>query len=513
MNSTTYRDTLAFEGASRERASKLYPTWLDVVALCAVFGTGLSHVYSPFAGDQFLYLVGAHKVAHGVMYREFWDLKQPLIFYFYAAAGQLFGFTEAGIHLFEAFYQTIFAAALIAVCAPRFRFRWVASIVPLLTIVPYYAFANNDALTSVEALAGFPIFLAAFWATDSLRTERGSIWRATAAGIAGGLAAALKLAFLPLVVALWAVPLTLGIRRDGSRRFRLALFLILGCAAPLAILAVHFKAAGVLNVALLTTFVDPLVIFQQLAPAYRSPFWLETGEFARAMWPLVTLAFIGMLSDRRRPDVLSRQMAVWIVAGFALIVLQVWSFYYKFFIVVVPMGVLSASGIDGLWSVARARGGWTKVLLVGTFGVMVASSTLVGLRMRSRWFLWASENQRATASERSFLNRADARPGPIYIFGDPRMYYYSGRDQAVSINGWSPQLLLPAEWHRLRDELDLAAPPYIMVQSTFMPIVRKEPAMVAFISSRYRVAFTSRDGTWYERRRAGLGLRESAPNR
>src|SRR5262249_7866699 len=69
-------------------------------ALAIVAALGASRLEQPFHGDQAFFTVGAQKLAHGaVLYRDFWDFKQPGIYWFYEAAGRLFDFSERGVHL------------------------------------------------------------------------------------------------------------------------------------------------------------------------------------------------------------------------------------------------------------------------------------------------------------------------------------------------------------------------------------------------------------------------------
>jgi len=487
---------------SRAQARHIAVTWLDAFALVGILALGLAHVHAPFGGDQFLFLVGAQKLAHhGVMYREFWDLKQPLIYYLYALAGRLFGFTEFGIHLFDALYQTFFAGVLIIACAARSSYRWTASLVPLLAVGAYEGFASNYALTSVEALAGLPIFVAAVGAADALAGKPGAPWRAIVAGVAAAAAAMLKLIFLPLACSLWLTALIVSRPRDIGHVVRTLALALAGCAVPLVLVACVFAQAGVLDVALRTALVDPPAILHQLAPADRSPFWPEARAFGRMMWPIIVLAIIGAAGTVRRGlDVRSAQMVVWVIAGCGLIALQVWSYEYRFFLITVPLGVLAADGCATLWTVVRGRDIRARAAFAAVMGVFVGASLLGVLRMQHNWPAWAAKNRDGVAFGVAYLSRPQARPGPIYVFGDPRMYYFSGRDQAVPINGWSPQLFLPAHWHALHVQLAAAAPPYIFVDDDYAPRVARSPELVAFLGSAYQRAATTSAGTWFERR-------------
>ena len=276
--------------------------------------------------------------------------------------------------------------------------------------------------------------------------------------------------------------------------------LALGCAATFGALGSYLAGTGVLGDALRTAFIEPPAILRQLAPAYRSPMQSEVRTFAGAMWPLVALAIAGAIARWRRMDVFTAQLLVWTGVGAALVDAEVWSYYYKFFILIVPIGLLAAGGLEALWTTAAKGGRFPRIAIAALLLIMLASSTRTIARVQSGLRTFAREQHDAVSSSVAFLDRADARSGPIYVFGDPRLYYFSGRDQAIAINGYSPALLLPARWHELVRELEAAAPPYIMIERDYEPSVHVSSATMRFIASSYRVAYASSDGTWYEHR-------------
>ena len=86
---------------------------LEYLALAAVLLLGLLHLPHPLGGDQALFLVGAQRLHEGaLLYRDFWDVKQPAIFLFYLLGGDLFGFHEVGIHAFELLYMLALSVVL-----------------------------------------------------------------------------------------------------------------------------------------------------------------------------------------------------------------------------------------------------------------------------------------------------------------------------------------------------------------------------------------------------------------
>lgn len=127
--------------------------------LAIVFVFGLFRLSETFNGDQAMFSVYAKALVGGSqLYTDLWDVKQPGIFYFYAFAGRIFGFSEIGIHFFELLYWMVFSAALIWIANDQFENEWLRYLLPLTTVGYYYATAGSLQMTQVETLVGFPLF-------------------------------------------------------------------------------------------------------------------------------------------------------------------------------------------------------------------------------------------------------------------------------------------------------------------------------------------------------------------
>ena len=78
----------------------------SLVALALVTGTGILALWLPFGVDQAIFVYGGRAVLEGdELYRDFWDIKPPGIFLFYAFAGSLAGFDESAVHSLELIWQ------------------------------------------------------------------------------------------------------------------------------------------------------------------------------------------------------------------------------------------------------------------------------------------------------------------------------------------------------------------------------------------------------------------------
>ena len=69
-----------------------------IFALVGVVVAGLTKLALPFCGNTALFMTGARMMDQGgVLYVDFWDFKQPGIYWFFLAGGRLFGLTQLGI--------------------------------------------------------------------------------------------------------------------------------------------------------------------------------------------------------------------------------------------------------------------------------------------------------------------------------------------------------------------------------------------------------------------------------
>jgi hypothetical protein len=98
--------------------------------------------------------------------------------------------------------------------------------------------------------------------------------------------------------------------------------------------------------------------------------------------------------------------------------------------------------------------------------------------------------------EAEFLRQADRQPGPIYVIGNPVLYLLAERSQAVPLQGWVSEILLPEQWRQLESQLIAAKPHYIHV--THFDAGYMDKQFQAFLQARYGLAQSSEIGIWYE---------------
>ncbi len=116
----------------RRLSAQLPRIGIEVTAVALAIGIlGWVNLPMPLHGDAALYQLGAKALADGEMlYRDFWDLKQPGIYLFHWLAGSLFGFTETGLHAFELLYLTAFSILQVIVLRRYLHAKWIAPATP-----------------------------------------------------------------------------------------------------------------------------------------------------------------------------------------------------------------------------------------------------------------------------------------------------------------------------------------------------------------------------------------------
>jgi hypothetical protein len=501
---------------------------------------GLTRIPFPFDGDQALFTVGAKQLSRGaLLYRDFWDLKQPGIYGFYEIAGRLFGFNEVGIHTFEWFYMMAFAVMLALMLKRYYRHPVAIGFLPLLTVGTYYAACRSWHLTQLEALVNVPLFLCLWFAYRAFERD-GEFKQGRSqlllflAGVMGGCVLLFKVVLFPLLLVVGLAQVNFKTRNwMATVLFKMVPPIALGLLVCLLPTLLYFNHVGSLDLLLETSFEYPRRILTEVPDSVIAneigPWWLRfhTGLLWFVPWvsPLVVLSGVGFyLSPQSYRDRLTLGCGLWIGVGLLVIGLQptsLWAYHYS--LVFVPFGILAAKGVDIAWEHVGTLGNSsfsvvTKqgimglalfFLLLPTFipvtkdGLALVRARL-GLNEAERFEYQDEINHEygILRQETAFLSQSDSLPGQIYVFGNPLMYFLSGRTQAIPINGWSLEYLLPDQWQQMAEQFAKALPPYIFVIQTYEDIIAERGASVhQLIQEQYRVLRRGQPGTWYAIRR------------
>jgi hypothetical protein len=252
--------------------------------------------------------------------------------------------------------------------------------------------------------------------------------------------------------------------------------------------------------------------------------------FVRTFRVPLALAIVGGWNRlRHERDLLTLGLITWAVAGVLLIWIQVISWWpYHYLLLFVPIGLLATQGVEALWQAATAATR-TRRVRVASVAVLLALSALyirqvysiafaVTTVFSSRPLPLTSETMRRYQAAHdpelanafattAFLREPGSYPGPIFVFGHPRLYDLAGRWPAIPLVIWGTTPPT-GSWNRLMTDLENAAPPYVLVTDrTLRSLLRYDPTLVVEVSAlrsrlerRYERIRTDADGTWYLRR-------------
>jgi hypothetical protein len=496
---------------------------VPVLLVAALVGFGYASY--PFEGEQAFFTMGAELMSRGgELYRDFWDIKQPGIFYFYLVGGSLFGFNETGIFTLEWLYLLLFASVLVVALRRYFASPVIAACVPLFTVVFYYGVAGPWHRCQVEALVGFPLFLVLWFALRAEESPSLAPVSCFLSGLFGGIVLLLKCFFLPILLALWLPIVVCGTKKSQhslpSVIFCSILCVLGGTLLPLLVTAVYFASRGTLGLLLWTTFVWPgqsvsqvdAVPVARLLRGYRFFLWNCAPSLALSVVALVRPA-------SKRLDPLNRGLVLWLVSGLAVIHLQVQSWFeYHYLLLFVPLGILAARGLDAIWSRVPSRWGrpirTRSAIYLATYVCILYVSPLSQLAYRMihqlrRGFppvaksvndlaLREYDLYRRAGKEVEFLREPSSVPGPIYACANPVYVFLSGRREPIALSGSNFLHYTQGQGEQLMEQLRESPPSYIFVQPNRQPVVDGRFSFFkAFLGKNYRELRRSAAGVWY----------------
>jgi hypothetical protein len=514
--------------------------WFDAIVLVFIALLGAIHLPYPLGDDQALFTLGAQKMSQGaVLYKDFYDVKQPGIFFFYLTAGRLFGFHEIGSHALDALYILLFSVVLIFTLKRYFTREYLPALTALLYSGFYYAAPGREHSTQffgqVEGLAGLPLFLAAWCAWVAVRAQAnrhasrvfGGMF---CSGVAGGIALVLKLMFLPILVSLWLFTIAWMLRnRLGPIRALLSVCcasLLAGLLVAPTATALYFARTGDLWPLIYTSFVFPLTAAREAAPGSRTG-QLIVGLQWFLTWasPLLALALIGgWVATRRSYSFLGIAMVLWMMTGFVVIFLQFLSWWpYHYLLLLTPMSVLAANGIDIIFQYLRGQpeiseksgpAHGVRLAAVGSLALLFSPVgtcwAIDGLFLAHHRFALTKAdrtsfqgkidpNYAKSVRECEFLSETDSLPGDIFVAGHYIYYTISGRNQAIAMNGESADELLPGAWKEIHQQLAVKLPPYIFIaaDASTMPAMTNS-GLPELLEAKYKALRHSDAGTWYQ---------------
>ncbi len=494
---------------------------LSIVSVTCIAFLGVLHVFDPLSGDQALFLVGAERLhSGGVLYKDFWDLKQPGIYVLYCVAGVLFGFSQIGVHVADVCWQVIFAVAVICGLRRGLRdARWAAF---AAVAIPgsYLAGSAPWHLVQTEELAGLPLFLMVWAGLESLADKKHWRWLQLLCGIAAGVALVFKLMFAIIIAAIALTLALVVLRERGFLEVKRAGFAwSVGLALPLLAVGIYALYHGIVTELFRTSIMLPLEINATVPQAPWARFVDGIMRYVLYFRGLIALAVFGIFlrSDGRTKSwrIIG---SVWWIAALLTIVLQRQSWWqYQFLLLVPPTGMLATFGVSELSHRVFAKGRF-RIAWLGLCGVV--SYVAVPLPQQALDLFhrvielkpysseYALSRYRSSISPEFLQARRDATAlhasvsdGKIYVLGNPLIYLESHTLQAVAVNGWAPHLYTPDIWEKWRFELRMTIPKHVFVLNEFAyALPAWSPSGAAFMRCAYVNDTKTADGEWLKPR-------------
>lgn len=337
----------------------------------------------PFARDEGFYAAATQGMLHGqVPYRDFFDNKPPLIYYWYALSFLLFG-----EHLWAPRVLVSILVSLATLCV-YFNGRLLyshrggvaAALIFALSIgvTTFEIDANTEFFMLLPMAAGFLAFTSA--------TQTGSRWMFFLAGVAGGATILTKtiyvlpMAFLFLYAAWYRRPdgtLRSALRPEAWARPAL---MIAGSLVTLVVVAAPIVAAGALGDMLEALTVYSMQYSDGVTLGYRATTLVILPLFLLVVGgPLLVMPIGGsVLTMRGKDRAAGIMVAGWLLAGLASVMI-VGRYYHHYFAALLPaVALLSAPAV--LWVLDRRRTPVGMLLIAGVLPLLMAAPLATSLK-------------------------------------------------------------------------------------------------------------------------------------
>ena len=517
--------------AKPERATLgigLVGTYVALATMLVGFGA-LKLVLLPFDGDQSIFLLAGETIASGGrIYVDYWDVKQPGIYLFFAAGGSLFGFTSWGVHLFEIVYWAAMSLLIWRLLRPMLENRWLASSVPLVFLATYFGHAGRWHATQVEVLAAGPLAIAIILVcrallVDERRNGRLYFWAGVCAGVTLIFKLPLAPTYLALFGAVWVHLWIVGGRRDVAPYLSSCLWVLCGVAAALAPLLAWLYSQDLIGELWYVTVQYPREVIADGIPAADGYLRAAAGLWFLASATAGLAFIIGLyiwFERRAKPLLFTLSLVCFggIAASIAIQIYSLWEYHFQLFYM--PLAMLFVVAIDRFLIHARGRtNGEGRFIETGAVALLV--SVIASQVMASDWrpayqFVrdvvvrgetfdsFLADSSKAMGQLAKIARSVDVEPGArIYVLGDPKLYIMMDARQAVPVPGWYWELAPQSLFDRTAEDLWRVQPGHIFMVDYYEDLVfGTAPSIRILLEERYEVVARTPWGRWYGLRSA-----------
>ncbi|GAA0854568.1 hypothetical protein [Aliiglaciecola litoralis] len=495
------------------------PSVIYAIPVLFVILLGITSLYFPFGPDQASIFTGALSIRDGgQLYVDYWDNKQPGLFWFYAIAGWLFGYSEFGVHSLELICLVVLSLTLVWFLRSQLHVKMLAALAPLACVASYYASATELELAQLEMLVSLPIMLGIICLVKAYETAINISLLWFLSGIMAGVLVAFKLLLGAVFIVLWLWCIWVDCRTRITWQNTISLRLLpagLGALVVILPLCLWFYTQGTLSQFIWTSFVyPPLALQSSPAASYTR---LVTAlffftEFTLLWTPFVAYAVFKFIKGVR--DKFIGLVIAWLCIAILLFLVQKFSWYhYHTLLFFVPVGLLGLIGLDLLVKDVFRNFTNTQInIAVMLFIFCAASSVFSPLIQRTELLLHhyfignqgvkGYQNDVSDMFQRQwlsaqFLKEPSTIQGPIYVLGNPMIYQYSGREIPHPIVGSAWEFYLPEQIDHIRSTLISKQVPYLFVGVEDYKVFRLNLSLKSLIDEHYRLISVDSAGRWY----------------
>lgn len=481
----------------------------------------ICHIYMPFYGDQAFFVTGAKVIQEGgILYKDFWDFKQPGIFYFYWVGGTIFSYSEEGIHLFELFYWIIFSISLIylTIKGKIFNNKWLNYIIPLLTIGIYFNISSKTYLTQVEILVSAPLIILILLLHNFRKSKRFDIYI-----IIGSLISFILLFKLTFIVAIACLILFHFILLFKDRiSFKTILLyktlpLFLGFVLALTPFILYIIKNNIVGLVYDTFFVAPFDVISVVKKKSPTIFFMNFAKFLVKTFPLIIFSGLIIIENLKKKSELISMLTILLFSSIYIIYMQKFSYFsYQYLLLIFPQGILTLIFFDNFFTSDHKIMKWLQIrmsrlsiliLLVALFGVQEYYFVKKTKALLNYFPLQNSNSlsykefyhteYRSYIEETKFIRKEEGE-FEIFVCGSPLIYYLSNRKQAIPSNGWALELFTEDRWLALKMEIAEKKPKYIYISNPYDKVVRSRN--VINFELDYDKVESNANGIWYKNR-------------
>jgi len=374
--------------------------------------------------------------------------------------------------------------------------------------------------TQVEAIVNIPIQLIIISQFLSLKYNG---WRKfiflLISGILAGIAIQLKLFFVIILISVYGVFFIYDIYYYSLiKALKNSGFILSGFILSQIPFLVYIYQNDISILVFQTFFVYPLKIASQPGLSDINILISSIKGFFKPIIALLIPAIIGILYRRKHLIVIC--YLIWIASASLVIMMQITSWrQYHFQLLIMPIGVLSALGIDELWNILPRLKSFAKIYI--TIGVIKAlilimlflpSSIKISYNLYKKIFYLHNTNSIDLSSYAGYIDEENLRVskdtyfllqdnsimGKIYVAGTPLIYQYSKREQSTALNGWALKFFLPEQWDELANEIENNLPSYIFIDNINKSLFEsKGRRVLEILKKKYVFDHKNESGDWF----------------